>query len=215
MQSLNVTESLIAADDAAPKQLELVASPDLPAAFFAEGEASMNGEFTAARLFAQHPDKYRAVVSLVAENFPLRAIARGLRVSHNTIRQVCAREGVEIGRERAGVVSDYKALERALIERMMECVDLIKPEALSMALGIVRDKVATLEGNPTSIVAHVDVSVQIAAVNDFIDTLPRVAGEIVPPQTGVRAGLDFAMVDEGRDRADGDEGLDEGKGVGR
>ena len=184
-------ESLIEAEDSAPKQLELVPSTEMPAAFF-DAEI-VRGEFTAARLFLQHPDKYKAAVSLVVEGFPVRAIARGLKISHNTIRQVCIREHVSIDTGREAVTADYKLLERLLMERMIDCVDQIKPEALPMALGIVRDKINAMEGNPTMIVGHVDVSVQIGTVNDFIDTLPVASGEVIEPHNGVGEGKDFAM----------------------
>ena len=194
--------SLLAAAEAAPMQLELVPSTDLPAAFF-DGEI-VRGDFTAARLFSQHPDKYRAVISLVAEGFGVRSIARGLRISHNTIRAVCIREGVALDTARESVAKDYKLIERLLMERMIDCVDQIKPEALPMALGIVRDKINALEGNPTTIVGHVQTQAPIEDWNKYIDSLP--GAEVIELQNGVRGGNVSAMggMDGGKSGSDGD-----------
>lgn len=188
--------SLIAAEDAAPKQLELVPSTELPAAFFEQNEAT--GHFTAARLFLRHPDKYKAVVSLVAERVSIRSIARALKISPNTIDAVCAREGVSIDAVRGAVVNEYKFLERLGIDRLVENINSIKLEALPMLLGIVRDKINALEGTPTTIIGHVVTQAPIEEINDYIASLPSVAGDVV--EIGVGTGKVSAMAGEDGER---------------
>lgn len=204
--------SLIAADDAAPKQLELVPSTELGDAFFEREEAT--GNFTAARLFLKKPETYKAIVSLVAEKVVVRSIARALRVSHNTIRAVCAREGLAIDTIRGAVVDEFKFLERLAVDRLIDNIDAIKLEALPMAIGIIRDKINALEGTPTTIVGHVVTQAPIDEINDYIASLPAVAGDVV--EIGVGSGNVSAMADlagdlgAGLGSMDGDQALADG-----
>ncbi|XHR29881.1 MAG: hypothetical protein ACFUZC_04870 [Chthoniobacteraceae bacterium] len=208
---------MIEADDGAPKQLELVPSTEMPAAFFCDGENGPRGDFTAARLFSQHPDKYRAIIGLVAEgSYSIRAICRALRISKNTVQAVCAREGIALAKAKDAVLKDYKLVERLALERLVDDMDSLKPEALAMLLGIVRDKIATMEGTPTTIVGHLHAQAPIDDINKFIDALPGVDGNVIEseteegaPHTGVGEGNDSAMA---RSDEAGDLGETEAKG---
>ena len=185
-------ESLIAAADAQPKQLELVPSTDLPASFFENSD--LRGEFTAERLWRDRPDVYRAIVAMVAEDCGPRFIARVLKVSHNTVAKVCRRERVSIDTAKEVVVQDLKYLRRLLMERLTDEVDKIPLQAAGVLLGIVTDKVNALEGAPTTIVGHVSAT-PIADVNDYIASL--LEADAVVLETGLSGGKVLARESAG------------------
>lgn len=148
-------ESLI---DPPSKQLTL-SSIDLPAAVFAESEAK-EGHYTGARLFAQKPETYQAIVSLLGEGLHVIRIARLLRVHPKTVRAVREREGNPIAQEKERLGRLAYDAARMSIERIVEDLDDEKASAeiptdkLAVIAGIMTEKALLLTGGATSRVEH-------------------------------------------------------------
>ena len=145
--------SLLKAED---NQLKLFTSDQMPAELFAEQESRTNPEFTGARLFAQKPDTYKAIVALSAEGLGAIRIAEILHVSSNTVLAVRAREpeSVEIEKKRLAGLSREAA--RMCVEGILEL--LADPDRrrkvtireFGITNGILVEKAELLSGSPTA-----------------------------------------------------------------
>lgn len=120
----------------------------MPAEVFESLE--MKGEFTGARLFLQRPAIYRAIVTMIARGLPVRFVERTLRVSHNTIRAVCAREGVAIDTEKNSFVADLRIAITRGAAVLADVIGDIAPDKLPLAVAILIDKYLLLTGEATS-----------------------------------------------------------------
>lgn len=84
----------------AKRQMDLIPSHAMPDDIFAREEEYLVGEFTGERLFAQRPETYQWIVSLLAEHVGVIRIGKLLKVSPNTVRAVQQREGIAIDIEK-------------------------------------------------------------------------------------------------------------------
>lgn len=176
-------DSLIARAEAQPS-LPLPSTADLPASFF-EGREAV-GEFTGERLFRQRPEVYRAIVTCLAEGIGVRATARALKVSTNTVAAVRAREGATVETQKKETVSQLRQFARLGAERLLDEVDKIPLQSLPIAIGIAVEKAELLDGGATARVEHVQAPGE-KEFKQLLDMLPEADAQVVVPTTGFEA----------------------------
>lgn len=131
-------------------------SASLDAALFAVEESGRNPEFTGARLFAQKPDLYKAIIALSAEGLGVLRIGRLLHVSPNTVLAVRAREPVAVDIERKRLAGLSREAARMLVEGILEM--LADPKQVAkmsirdkgIVAGILTEKSELLTGGATA-----------------------------------------------------------------
>lgn len=144
--------SLIKADN----QLPLFESDQMDPAFFAAEESGATPEFTGARLFANNPDTYRAIVALSAEGLGAMRIGKILHVSPNTVQAVRAREPESIDIEKRRLAGLSREGARMCAEGILEMLcntDQVKKmniKDLGIVFGILIEKSELLSGSPTA-----------------------------------------------------------------
>ncbi len=144
--------SLIKADN----QLQLFGSEHMDASFFAAEELGQTPQFTGARLFANNPDTYRAVVALSAEGLGAIRIGKILHVSPNTVLAVRAREPENIDIEKRRLANLSSAAARMCVEGIIEMLsdpEQVKKMSIKdkgIVFGILAEKAELLSGSPTA-----------------------------------------------------------------
>lgn len=180
----------------AEQQPDLISTAQMPDCFFADGEGrESHGEFTGERLFAREPEKYRLVVSMLAERIGLIRIGRVLGLSPNTVRAVQEREGVAVDIEKKGLGAKAWQAAHLAIEGVIE--DLSDPrtrhriETRDMALigAMMADKALLLNGE-----ANVRLEVRISSpdhddFNNYIERLRSVGTGLGEGKDGANAGV--------------------------
>ncbi len=169
-------DSLIEREERQPL-LPLGSTADLPASFFADREAV--GEFTGERLFTQRPEVYRAIVTCLAEGMGVRATARALKVSTNTVAAVREREGSSVETQKKETVSKLRQFARLGAERLLDEVDKIPLQSLPIAIGIAVEKAELLDGGATARVEHVKAPGE-KAFKELLEMLPEAEATVVP-----------------------------------
>lgn len=137
------------------------------------------GEFTGERLYAQDPDRYRAIVGALAEGIGLRAIARAYKVSPNTVRAIRVREAGPIDTEKKEISLRLRQFARMASDRLVEEVDEIPVDKLPLATAIVIDKMQLLDGEATTISGTAGPSFDPERFNQMVQAIGR---EV--PETG-------------------------------
>ncbi len=178
-----MTDSLI---ERSGQQLPLLTSDQMPASFFAEAEADpRNPEFTAARFFQKHPEKYNAVIALTAEGLGVLRIGALLQCSGNTVMAVQDRERgqVEILKTRIAALARRGAqlCVEGILEALVDPDKRAKIPARDLAVihGILVEKSELLSGGVTARIETIDRTEP--SVADF----ERMMRELV---TGLEAG---------------------------
>ena len=98
-------ESLI---DREARQLKLLPSSEMNRVLF-EREESV-GEYTAENLFKQHPERYQAALSFLAEGIGILRISRILKMSPSSVMAIREREPRQI------------EIEKARLSRLSRCI---------------------------------------------------------------------------------------------
>lgn len=168
--------SLIEADQA---QLRLFSSAEMEGALFADSEK--RGTFTGERLFAQDPERYAQIVSLLTEGLGIRQIARLCRVSSSTVMAVRQREPKVIETERAMLVGRMRGATRLMVDRVIDVLESADFEVrtpadlqrLLVSAGILIDKSELLSGGATSRVERVERGPAVGTLDDLWDSLPE------------------------------------------
>ena len=156
-------ESLI---ETVPEQLQLIGSEDIPDGYLAELEAGAVPEqgpkytqnWTAARLFAKNPERYRLIVSVIAEGLPIRWICQAFKVSHHSIQAIREREPEIIATEKRLLAGKHRFASRICVEKIIEALEHLEPkdlrdvQSLGVLNGILVEKMQLLDGEATSIV---------------------------------------------------------------
>lgn len=133
---------------------------------------SRNPEFTAARFFAQKPDQYRAICTLLGEGVSHAAIARALNVSRNTVAAIYGREhrATPVEQSRLKACAEYGELAGLCRERAREMLldeeQSFTPQGLGVLMGVSQDKAIALSGG---VPIQVDVHVHRDDVGDLIE----------------------------------------------
>ena len=157
-------ESLI---ETVPEQLELIGSEDIPDGYLADLEAGAapklgpkkyTQNWTAARLFSKNPERYRLIVSVIAEGLPIRWICQAFKVSHHSIQAIREREPSIIATEKRLLAGKHRFASRICVEKIIEALEHLEPkdlrdvQSLGVLNGILVEKMQLLDGEATSIV---------------------------------------------------------------
>jgi len=155
-------QSLLQGDD---QQLKLFGSADMDAALFATEESAPQRVFTGARLFAQNPELYKAIVALSAEGLGAIRIGRILHVSAHTVQAVREREPAAVAIEKNRIANLSRAGARMCVEGIMDMLsdpDQAKKISLKdkgIVFGILAEKSELLSGAPTSRILNVTTTI--------------------------------------------------------
>jgi hypothetical protein len=140
-------------------QAELQAAPFL----FSEDELSKIDKTkpkchcTGERLFRDDPDRYKALVKLIAEpGVSVRTICRDLNVSDHTVQSVAAREMIPIATLKKQVLFNITHGIRLASERVIELMPEASARDALLGVGILGDKMQLLSGDVT---ARLDIDV--------------------------------------------------------
>jgi hypothetical protein len=161
-----------------PEQLPLLTSEQLPDTIFETDER--RGFFTGERLAVRDPERYRSVVSLLAEGLGVRTIARLLRVSAHTVQAVRDREPDAVATLKKEIVRNSRQCSRLCLEAIRDL--LLDPEAklslreLGIVHGILTDKAELLDGQPTQ---RVDVGIEGPRHSELEDWLSSIRAQAV------------------------------------
>lgn len=155
-----MNDSLVERDG---QQLPLIPSDQMPASFFEESEnCPRNPEFTAARFFQKHPEKYNAVIALTAEGLGVLRIGALLRCSGNTVMAVQDRERGQVEILKTRIASLARRGAQLCVEGILEA--LVDPEKrakipardLAVIHGILVEKSELLSGGVTARIETID-----------------------------------------------------------
>ncbi|MHC4616781.1 MAG: hypothetical protein ACYTEQ_03410 [Planctomycetota bacterium] len=135
------------------QQLDLVPSPNMPDALFADQEK--RGEFTGERLAARDPERYQAVMSLLAEGVGVKTIGRILSISPNTVLAVRDREPSAIDTLKNKIANDARSVSHLCVESIRDILtDESRAKKVSakdhaIIFGILTEKSELLRGAAT------------------------------------------------------------------
>lgn len=136
-----------------------------------EEKLTLEGRYTAERLWRDRPEVYRSVVTMLAEKRSIRAIKKACQLHHETIRAVATRERISIDTEKERIIEDLRTAASVGADRLVEVMETIKAEYLGTALGITIDKLLLLSGEATARIET--TTVQADAPRTWDDWLGR------------------------------------------
>lgn len=189
-----------------PTQGELLGIELLDDGFFREEEHE--GRYTAKRFFSKRPDDYKTCITLLAANAGVLKIARLLKVHHRTVAAVRDSEGEAIDIAKQRIRTNFRLAVEVASERLADEIMRIPIAQLPVAAGILVDKLAILDGEPS---ARLEVTHNFKLTHDGViaelSKFPDAEdGEFTPvAQTG------FPGAERGQ-KAGGGEGGGEGGG---
>lgn len=152
-------------------------------------ERARNPEFTGERV-AKDRERYEGIVRALAEGLGTRAIARAFRVSPHVVSAIRSREAQLVATEKKEVSRKMGDFVRMGVERLVEEIDTIPIGQLSVSVGIIADKKALLDGDPTM---RVESGLSRSAVT--VEELRRVLAEVRERQKAVV--VDAPLLDSG------------------
>jgi hypothetical protein len=138
------------------------------------------GEYSGDRLYAQRPETYRLIVRALGSGLGIRAIARTLGVSRNTVRAVRDREAPAIDPLIKETTTSLRRFARLAAERLIEEIDDIPLTALPIGMGIAVEKAQLLEGQATSRIERAAKEPSVEDVRSYLATLPGADAVVVP-----------------------------------
>lgn len=160
-------------------QAELLDLASLPDCIFHEDEHPGTGDarYTAQRFFSKRPDDYKLCVSMIAARLGRLHIARLLKVHHMTVAAVEEREGVRIDIEKEKIRKNLRLACGIGSERLPEIMAKLADGQVPLAIAILLDKLAQMDGEPTQRVevtvrghlTHEAVAAQITAFPEAIE----------------------------------------------
>lgn len=112
------------------------------------------GDYTADRFFAQQPRLYVACVRLLGMEMPIEVIKDVLSVSDNTVRAVRERELSAVADFAAKQGKRRRSMMDRCLDRMAETVGSAEFKDVGIVYGVLSDKEAAANGNPTQIIGH-------------------------------------------------------------
>lgn len=145
------------------EQQELIPSSQMPDTLF-DG-LQHQGQYTAARLFAQRPETAKQIQSLIAEGIGILRISRICKVSPSTVIAVRDRSAGEIENQARQVGRTAMSIANQSLDAIQEAIDdperrrKVSPRDWAIIAGVAVDKAQLLAGLPTSIslVAHAEL----------------------------------------------------------
>ncbi|MDD2766005.1 MAG: hypothetical protein PHE83_18740 [Opitutaceae bacterium] len=183
----------------ATSQPELFRAEELPAGheLLTIEQDERAGRSTGERL-ARNRERYMAIVRCLAEGIGIRATARAFKVSPHTIFAIRDREAAAIATEKQELSRLMGRFVRMGVERLNEELDDIPIGQLSVSLGIVSDKKALLDGDPTvRVEERIEVALSPADLRGMLERIKRAdpAGQVIDVAPAAEA-LPPAPVDE-------------------
>ena len=161
-------------------QLDLIDPDQIPLALTTVAD-HRNGEHTAAQLFFENPDKYRLIVSLLAEGHGILRVAKLTRSSNSTVSEVRDRETVVIEKERMQIVNDGRRAAKLCIEGVLEDMQddarrkKVPTRDKAIIAGVLIDKSELLSGGVT----HRIQLEQGPSIDDYRSLLQAAADQAV------------------------------------
>jgi hypothetical protein len=159
-------------------QAELLDLASLPDCIFHEDEHPGTGEarYTAQRFFSKRPGDYKLCVSMIAARLGRLHIARLLKVHHMTVAAVEEREGVRIDIEKERIRKNLRLACGIGSERLPEIMAKLADGQVPLAMAILLDKLAQMDGEPTQRVevtvrGHLTHEAVAANLNAFPDAI--------------------------------------------
>ncbi len=165
-------------------QLELLSSDEMDGEIFRESED--RHEFTGKRLFKNDPERYRNIISLVAEGLPIIRISKLLNVSAHTVRGIREREEGIVAQVKERLIAYCRDGAQMCAEAILEDLDdevrrkKISTRDKSIIFGVLTDKYQLLSGGAT---ARVELTLPQPEHEDFNSYLAGL--ERVEPETGM------------------------------
>jgi hypothetical protein len=156
-------------DTAIARQQDLIPSSEMPAALFESNENA--GSFTAARLFAKHPETVSRIQGLLAEGVGILRISRIVRVSPSTVIAVRDQSTIEIEKQSHAVGRTAMSIANQSLDAIQEAIDdperrrKVSPRDWAIIAGVTIDKAQLLAGLPTSI--NLNVSTELPSHEDY------------------------------------------------
>ncbi len=119
-----------------------------------EVEEACPSVFTAQGLYDKRPGDYAKCVQMLAQGSPITRIKKDLKLSHNTIAVVRAREQEVIDASKKVMRGLIGVASQMAVEKMIEKLeaDEIPNGVLPIATGILIDKHRQYEGEPTQVI---------------------------------------------------------------
>lgn len=111
-------------------------------------------ELPAPRLQQLDPNRYSAVVMALKEGLSLKKTSKLFGISAQTVSDIISGNPQELGEWKERQTNDFKRIVNLATSRLTDEIEDIAPEKLPVLLGILTDKISTLQGDPTSIVKH-------------------------------------------------------------
>lgn len=150
----------------------LLAEADRQGALFSmpatyEEKLAVTGQYTAERLFSHDPEKYKAVVAMLAAGRGIRAIKRACTVHHDTIHAVAKRERIAIDTLKQRIITDLETAVQVGAERVVDVIESMDGDKLPLALAVLIDKLQLLTGGATMRVESNDITPTTKEPADF------------------------------------------------
>lgn len=141
-------------------QGELIPLEDLPDSFYASEESGLNAaapRYTASRFFVKRPQDYQLCVAFLAAGMGLLKIARILKVHHMTVAAVRDIEAAQIDIQKERIKRNIRTAIDIAAERLPDIMAKLSDAQVPISTAVLIDKLAQLEGEPTS---RVEVTVK-------------------------------------------------------
>lgn len=155
-------------------------------------ERAQSGKYSGA-IIERDREKVHAICAALAEDMPVRAIARAFKVSQHTVMGIRARHPELVAMGEKQLSTKLGMIQKVGWDRYYEGIinGEVHPAQLPVGLGIAADKKAALDGKPSVIIEHRDRELTPEAINELIAKLPSVPGAVIdagPSDSGSDAG---------------------------
>ena len=192
-------------------QAELIPLENLPDDFYIEEESSTDKDgnarqprYTAERFFRKRPEDYQLCVRFLGARMGLLQIARLLKVHHKTVAAVRDVEAAQIDIQKERIKRNLRTAIDVGAERLPDIMAEMAGGSVPISIAVLLDKLALLEGEPTSRVevtvkghlSHAAIAANIEAFPDAIEVDSTVSQGDLPGQK--------ALADGSQDPAAGD-----------
>ena len=133
--------------------------------------------YTGARLKKTKPHLYNLIEQSLIEGLTINAIAKKCKVAHKTVKGILARDfPADFQRDRAKL--RYREVLAEGLDKLSDEIGDLKTNQLPITLGIVQDKLNTLEGQPT----YITETRKAPSIDEFNEFVERLASAAIKPK---------------------------------
>lgn len=178
-------------------QEELFRPADLPAGhqLLTLDEDERSGRHTGERI-ARDRKLYQAIVRCLAEGVGIRATARAFGVATETVAGIRDREPALFAREKKELSQRMGHFVRMGVERLIEEVDQIPIGQLSVSVGVISDKKALLDGDPTvRVEERIEVALSPGDLRAMLENMKRAQPPVIDVEPAKPAVTDIGSTD--------------------